>query len=179
MGKTILLHACCGPCSTSSIERLIEEGYSPVLFYSNDNIYPEEEYNKRFDNLKIVAEHYALDAIKDSYDHESWKRDIEGFEGEKEGGERCKRCFMHNLKKANEKMHDLGLGLFTTTLTVSRFKNSKNIFSVGRGFDGFEEIDFKKKNGFEKSVRLSRELGLYRQSYCGCEFSMRDYEKAD
>ena len=91
-----------------------------------------------------------------------------------EHGERCTLCFDYNLKRTAEKARELGFDYFTTTLTVSRFKKSSVIFAVGSEFPGFVEIDFKKKDGFSKSIRLSKELGLYRQDYCGCEFSLRD-----
>ncbi len=168
----ILVHACCGPCSTASIERLLEDGWNPVLYFSNSNIFPEEEATKRYEALLEVAKVYSLQVIHEHYDHQSWLEAIKGQEGEPEGGGRCKLCFTYNLKEASEKAQELGFQHFTTTLTVSRFKNSMLIFSVGEQFPLFEPINFKKKGGFEKSVRLSKELGIYRQDYCGCEFSL-------
>lgn len=173
MGKRILLHVCCGPCSTSSVERLINEGYEPVLFFSDSNIFPYEEFVKRYENLLIVAEHYKLDVILDDWQHDKWLEAVKGHEKDKEHGERCSICFHFNLKRAAEKAEELGIDEFATTLTVSRFKNSRKIFDQGDQFRGFKEIDFKKKAGFERSIVLSKELGLYRQSWCGCEFSMR------
>lgn len=170
--KDILVHACCGPCSTASIERLLEDGWNPVLYFSNSNIYPMEEAERRYKALVEVAHTYSLKVIHEHYDHERWLESVKGHEGEREGETRCSLCFTYNLREASAKAEELGFKHFTTTLTVSRFKNSKIIFSVGEQFPGFEQIDFKKKGGFEKSVRLSRELGLYRQHYCGCEFSM-------
>ncbi|MGH0053170.1 MAG: epoxyqueuosine reductase QueH [Sphaerochaetaceae bacterium] len=170
----ILVHACCGPCSTASIERLLEEGWKPVLYFSNSNIYPMEEAERRFEALMEVARTYALEVIHEHYDHQRWLETVKGHEQEREGESRCSLCFAYNLEEAFHKAQELGFKHFTTTLTVSRFKNSKRIFSVGEKFPGFESIDFKKKGGFEKSVRLSKALGIYRQHYCGCEFSMRD-----
>lgn len=174
MGNKILLHVCCGPCSTASIERLLENGWEPVLFYSDSNIYPESEYEKRYDNLLIVAKHYGLDVIKDSWDHDEWRECVKGFENEPEGGKRCSRCFHFNLERSARKAKELGITHFCTTLTISRYKNSGAIFKEGEVFEGFEKIDFKKKNGFARSNELSKELGLYRQQYCGCEFSMNN-----
>ena len=174
MGKRILLHVCCGPCSTSSVERLIAEGYDPVLFFSDSNIFPREEFMKRYDNLLIVAERYGLPVILDSWDHQEWLEAVKGHEGDREHGERCSLCFRFNLSRAAAEAEKLGIDEFTTTLTVSRFKRSEAIFSEGRRFPGFQEIDFKKKDGFGRSIALSKELGLYRQSWCGCEFSRRD-----
>lgn len=173
MGKRILLHVCCGPCSTSSVERLIAEGYTPVLFFSDSNIFPYEEFRKRYDNLLIVAEHYNLDVILDDWEHDKWLKAVEGHEKDPEHGARCSICFDYNLHRAAAKAAELGIDEFTTTLTVSRFKKSESIFSEGRKYAGFKEIDFKKKDGFNKSIILSRELGLYRQQWCGCEFSRR------
>lgn len=179
MGKGILLHTCCGPCATSSVRRLLDEGYEPLLFYSNDNIDSMEEFDRRYENLLRVAEYYGVDVVKDRYDHLSWREDVRGLESEREGGLRCTECFRHSLRKAYGKMKELGMGSFSSTLSVSRFKKSETLFEVGSGFPGFERIDFKKKGGFEESVRLSKEMHLYRQNYCGCEYSRRNYEKAD
>ncbi len=171
--KPILLHVCCGPCSTSSILRLIEEGWAPVLYFSNSNIYPSEEADKRYDELLKVAEQEQLPVIREAYYHQRWLSFIQGLEAEAEGGTRCSRCFAYNLGQAAQKAKELAIKHFTTTLSVSRFKSSKQIFAVGEAFEGFEAIDFKKKGGFEKSTRLAKEMNLYRQHYCGCEFSLR------
>ena len=174
MGKRILLHVCCGPCSTSSVERLLSEGYEPVLFFSNSNIFPHDEFIRRYENLLVVARLNNLEVIMDDWDHVSWLEAVKGHEADREHGERCMICFRFNLERAARKARELGIDAFTTTLTVSRFKPSAAIFSIGDGLPGFEKIDFKKKDGFNRSVILSKELGLYRQDYCGCEFSLRD-----
>lgn len=173
MGKRILVHVCCGPCATSSIERLLEEGYEPVLFFSNSNIFPNEEFLKRYENLLIVAQHHNLEVIIDSWDHDQWLEWIKGLENEPEHGARCSRCFRFNLLRTEKKAKELSILLFCTTLTVSRFKKSATIFAMGEDLEGFEPIDFKKKDGFTKSVKLAKEMNLYRQEYCGCEFSWR------
>lgn len=172
--KKILLHCCCGPCSTTCVERLIDEGYELILWFSNDNIYPKEEYNKRFLELYKVADFYNLQVLKDEYDHHNWLGKVKSFEDEKEGGNRCSICFEYNLSRAYEKAKELNIPYFTTTLTVSRYKNSNRIFSIGEPFEGFLDINFKKQDGYAKSIKYSKELGLYRQKYCGCEFSLRD-----
>ncbi len=180
MQKKILVHCCCGPCSTSSLKRLIEEGYEPVLVYGNSNIWPEEENEIRYQNLLKVAQYYGgLQVIRQDYDHKAWLDFIKGLENEPEGGARCQKCFEFNLRAASEEAKRLGIEALTTTLTVSRFKNSRNIFKVGSSFAGFEPIDFKKKDGFAKSCEMAKELGLYRQSYCGCEFSVSEGVKED
>lgn len=150
---------------------MLEEGWNPVLHFSNSNIFPEQEADMRYEALLEVARVYNLKVIREHYDHQGWLDAVKGHEGEREGGSRCELCFAYNLREASEKAKQLGFLHFTTTLTVSRFKNSKTIFRVGEAFPGFEALDFKKKGGFEKSVALSKELGIYRQHYCGCEFS--------
>ncbi len=172
MQEKILVHCCCGPCSTSSIQRLLEEGYQPVLCYGNSNIWPREENDKRYGELLKVSQYYGgLEVFRVDYDHDSWLEFIKGLEAEPEHGKRCLKCFEFNLREAYKIAKKLGIKLFTTTLTVSRFKKSEAIFAVGEQFEGFTKIDFKKKDGFANSVKLSKQLGLYRQGYCGCEFS--------
>lgn len=170
-GRDILLHCCCGPCSTASLERLLELDWKPVLFFGNNNIYPSNENDKRYDELLKVARLHDLQVIRAPYDHANWLEYIKGLENCPEHGERCIRCFEYNLRQAYEEAVLLGISHFTTTLTVSRFKSSKAIFQVGESFEGFTPIDFKKKDGFSRSVLLSKQMGLYRQQYCGCEFS--------
>ncbi len=180
MQKRILVHCCCGPCATSSIQRLLDEGYDPVLCYGNSNIWPAEENELRYRNLLKVAEHFGgLQVIRQDYDHELWRDFVKGLENEHEGGARCTRCFEFNLRAAAEEARRLGIDCFTTTLTVSKYKNSARIFEVGSAFEGFERIDFKKKNGFAKSCEMAKELGLYRQHYCGCEFSIAEGVEED
>lgn len=175
MRKKILVHCCCGPCATSSLQRLLDEGYDPVLVYGNSNIWPQEENDVRYQNLLKVAGHFGgLQVIRQDYDHENWLEFVKGLENEPEGGARCLKCFEYNLRCAHEEAVRLGIDCFTTTLTVSRFKNSSKIFKVGSAFEGFEPIDFKKKDGFARSCEMAKELGLYRQQYCGCEFSIAE-----
>ena len=188
---TVLLHTCCGPCASASLERLKMEGREPVLFYSNSNICSLREYEKRLESLRILAEETGSELIIAPYDHEAWLEAVEGFEDDPEGGRRCARCFRFSLSRTFIKARELGILHFTTTLTISPHKNSKLIFSIGREIadqpgkaatdrrhgaaDGplFLEIDFKKQGGFQRSVELSKEYGLYRQNFCGCEFSLQ------
>jgi len=173
----LLLHCCCGPCSTSSIERLFSLGYSPTLYYANSNIYPVSEWEKRYESLKKVSSYFNIPVSRKEYDHDSWLQDIKGFEGELEGGARCALCFEHNLQEAASKAVEMGFDYFTTTLSVSPHKKSITIFSIGKEKKGFVPIDFKKKGGFQRSIELSKELDLYRQKYCGCEFSIPHKEE--
>lgn len=153
------------------MKRLIEEGWDVVLYYANSNIFPQEENNKRFENLKKVADYFSVPLVRGLYDHGAWLSYIKGLEDEPEHGKRCEKCFEFNLAEASRVASEMGICHFTTTLTVSRFKKSSLVFETGKKYCGFEEIDFKKNDGFSKSVSMSKEMGLYRQQYCGCEFS--------
>jgi len=176
MGETrerLLLHCCCGPCSTASVERLLEAGYDVTLFFGNSNIWPESETERRFEALKKVADTYSLPLIRSVADHACWLQAVKGLEGEREGGKRCEACFRYNLTEARQVAQKAGIGLYTTTLTISPLKKSPLIFAVGNELEGFVAIDFKKRGGYLRSIQLSRQLDLYRQDYCGCEFSKR------
>jgi|APIni6443716594_1056825.scaffolds.fasta_scaffold63570_2 hypothetical protein len=169
----ILLHVCCAPCSTAVIERLKEQGYDIKLFFSNSNIHPAEEFNKRIDEARKIALMLNLDLIEDAYDHDAWLAHISGLEDEPERGKRCLKCFAYSLGKTCIMAQKIGLPGFTTTLTVSRHKSSRDIFSIGITLPGFLTMDFKKQDGYTRSIILTKQFELYRQGYCGCEFSKR------
>lgn len=169
----ILLHACCGPCATASIERLQEDGWKVDLFYSNSNISPDYEYRKRLEGLVKTAEYFGLNWFEDDYNHESWLHKIAGTENEREQGARCSLCFSYSLGRTSQCAAAGGYDGFTTTLTVSPHKNSSILYEIGNLNGNFIEYNFKKKNGYKRSVELSDAIGLYRQNYCGCEFSVR------
>jgi hypothetical protein len=178
----IMLDVCCGPCSTHVINELIQtivqENGQLTLYFSNDNVYPIDEFEKRFLEAKKVAEKFNLQIIKKPYDHDSWLGFIRGLEQELESGKRCVKCFEYRIDMIARYASSNGFDAITTTLTVSPHKKSKIIFDIGKNIAQkygliLIESDFKKKDGFKKSIELSNELGLYRQGYCGCEFSMR------
>jgi len=184
--KRILLHACCGPCSTHCVRALREAGLEPVICYSNSNIDTEEEWERRLAALRAFAGAEGVEVRVDPRDAAAWEREVAaGFEGEPEGGARCDRCFRFNLRRAAAEAARIGVDSFTTSLTVSPHKSSPRVFAAGRaaadsapassppGAPAFAEFDFKKKGGFQDSVALARKYGLYRQSYCGCRFSRR------
>jgi predicted adenine nucleotide alpha hydrolase (AANH) superfamily ATPase len=168
-----LLHVCCAPCASASAERLLQRGEQVVLFFSNSNIYPYDEYQKRLGEVHKLARRYAVEVVEDLYDHVGWLEAIAGFEQEPEKGSRCTLCFSYNLARTYEAALRLGIPRFSTTLTVSPHKNSRQIFTAAESFDGFVKDDFKKQNGYARSIELSKAYGLYRQCYCGCEFSTR------
>ena len=169
----ILLHTCCAPCATASTLRLLKDEFDVVLFFSNSNIHPEEEYQKRLVNAHKLADILQVPILEDEYDHDAWLNWISGLESEPERGRRCELCFHYSLKRTGEKARELSIPHFTTTLTISPYKLAPVIFRIGSQFPGFLNYDFKKKDGYKESIQLSREWDLYRQNYCGCEFSKR------
>ncbi|MEA2013643.1 MAG: epoxyqueuosine reductase QueH [Verrucomicrobiota bacterium] len=169
--KTILLHTCCGPCFTSCAKRLLDENYSVTAYFLNDNIDTKTEFCKRLDNALSVCDYYGLKLIVNPYNHCNWLKYITGLEKEPEKGARCTKCFEYSLKKSAEYANAHGFDFFTTTLTVSPHKSSDLIFSIGKKINNFLEINFKKEDGFKKSIEISKKLNLYRQKYCGCEFA--------
>jgi predicted adenine nucleotide alpha hydrolase (AANH) superfamily ATPase len=175
--RRILLHVCCGPCGTAAVERLSEEG-SVTLFYSNANLFPAEEYERRLGAVRRLAALCGVDLVVDEYDHTAWRAWVSGLEGEAEGGARCRRCFEFSLQRAAEYAHAHGFEALTTTLTISPHKDTVMIFAVGREVtERFLERDFKQTSGFRRSLELSRRYGLYRQNYCGCEFSLAERDR--
>jgi len=167
-----LLCVCCAPCATQSIEKLLEE-YEITLYFANSNIFPEDEFENRLANAKKLAEIYNLPISIAEYVHREWKEFVKGLESEPEKGKRCEKCFEYNLSKGAKFAEENNFNFFTTTLTISPHKSSETIFAVGKNFKKFLPIDFKKDNGFQKSLELSKKYKLYRQNYCGCEFSIR------
>lgn len=173
--KKLLLHVCCAPCASACVERLLESERDIVLFFSNSNIHTEEEFEKRLFHVRRLAEIHSLELLVDEYDHAAWLRSVSmvaDYAVQPEGGRRCRACFSFSLGRAAARAEELGMN-FATTLTVSPHKNSRLIFEVGGAFSGFEPWDFKKKDGFKRSIELSKHYGFYRQNFCGCEFSFR------
>lgn len=172
----VLLHTCCGPCASACIPRLKDEGCAVALFYSNSNIDSKEEFEKRCEAASKLAAADGVEMAVDEYNHDDWlKKVAEGLESEPEKGARCRKCFEYNLRRTATYAKENGFDAWATSLTVSPHKPSKVIFGVGDLIDEttFLKVDFKKKEGFKLSVKRAAELGLYRQDYCGCEFSKR------
>ncbi|MHA1299212.1 MAG: epoxyqueuosine reductase QueH [Candidatus Helarchaeota archaeon] len=175
--KKLLLHVCCGPCSTIAIERLIPK-YKVTLFFSNSNIYPEEEYKKRLETAKKVAELYKIDIIEDKYDQKEWFKTVKGYEKEPEHGKRCNICIKYRLEKTARFAKSNNFKIFATTLTTGPQKNAILINEIGgltsRKFNiEYFESNFKKKDGFKRSVEISKVHDFYRQNYCGCKYSIK------
>lgn len=170
--KCLLLHVCCAPCSTSVIERL-KQDYDVTLFFYNPNIEPIQEYEKRLNAAERYAKKVNLPIIVGDYDNTEWHNAVKGYESEPEGGKRCSICFRFNLQKTANLAKKKDFDFFTTTLTVSPYKNTEIINKIGKKIDSerFLEKDFKKENGYTHSIKLSKEHNLYRQDYCGCLYS--------
>lgn len=181
---SVVLHVCCGPCASACVPRLKAAGHEVVLLFANSNIDTREEFEKRKGEARRLAETDGVAFAALPYEHEDWLEKVAaGYELEPEKGRRCERCFRYNLEKAAAFAAARGCDLFTTSLTVSPHKVSTVIFSVAREVETqangprFLPEDFKKREGFKISVKRASELGLYRQSYCGCEFSRRGMGK--
>jgi len=174
----LLLHICCAGCGVYVGQKL-KEKYDVTLYYYNPNIDTKEEWQKRLKVVKNIAKDFDLKLIiENEYTHSAWLKKIKGFEKEKEKGKRCEICYEDRLNKTAEIAQKEKFVFFTTTLTISPHKSSKIINEIGQKLEKkyktkFLNKDFKKNEGFKKSVVMSRGLRLYRQNYCGCEFSRR------
>jgi len=169
--KTLLLHSCCAPCSTSVLERLTEV-YKVILYFYNPNIMPAAEYEKRLSEQKRLASILDIALIEGDNDNEVFLKAVRGLENEQEGGKRCEKCIAMRLFKTAETSKAQGFDFFATTLSVSPHKNTGLINRILKeaGENSIRE-DFKKKDGYKRSTELSKMHGLYRQNYCGCIFT--------
>ena len=170
----ILLHICCGPCAAGCLDPLREAGLAITFYFSNSNLDSRAEYDRRLEAASILAEAEHIELLCDPYDHAAWLERCGALAAEPEGGGRCRKCFAWSLERTARAAETFGFPEFATSLTVSPRKNSELIFQVGAAFDRFRPWNFKKKDGYGRGTRRARELGLYRQNYCGCEFSLRD-----
>ena len=176
---TLLLHSCCAPCSSYTLEYL-SRYFSITVFYFNPNISPKAEFDKRFAEQKRLIEtlpsENKISLICGDYNYDEFLNIARGYESVPEGGERCFRCYRMRLEKTAELAKQNGFDYFCTTLSISPLKNSQKINEIG--FDVAEKYgvkwlpsDFKKREGYKRSIELSREYDLYRQNFCGCVFS--------
>lgn len=178
---TLLLHSCCAPCSSYVLEYLSNYFKITVLYY-NPNIYPESEYSKRIIEqqtlIGAMRTKYPVQFIAGDYEKEKFYTMAKGLEEVQEGGVRCFKCYELRLRETAEIAKAGGYEYFTTTLSISPLKNAAKLNEIGLKLAeeygvAYLTSDFKKKNGYKRSVELSAQYGLYRQDYCGCEFSMR------
>ena len=180
---SLLLHSCCGPCSSAVLERL-REHFRVTVFYYNPNIEPEEEYLRRKAEQQRLIRLTGDDTgwMECGYDHEAFEAFAPGMAAEPEGGKRCLACFAMRLNRTAERAREAGFEYFTTTLSVSPHKNAENLNRIGeeagrRAGVKYLYADFKKKNGYLRSLQLSEAYGLYRQNYCGCLYSKKMSEE--
>lgn len=178
----LLLHACCAPCSTHCLF-VLRKYFDITIFYSNDNIYPFFEYQKRLDEIKKFLNDFDINVkeVDDGYNHDDFLNAIKGLENLGERSERCYNCYMLRMEKTIKMAKDLGFEYFTTTLSLSPYKNSNWINEIGYKLEkeyGIKYLysNFKKENGYKNSIKMSEEYCLYRQNYCGCEFSKKERE---
>lgn len=174
----LLLHICCAPCSTYTLD-VLSDLYKIHPFFFNPNIYPPEEYFFRRQETQHYVQSLGLDLLSPAYSRSEWLSIVQSDAHEPEGGRRCSKCFAYRLQKTAETAVELKIGIYTTTLTIGPNKPAAIIFPIAEKIAGttgvvFLARDFKKQNGFKKSCELSGGLGMYRQNYCGCEYSLRD-----
>ena len=181
----LLLHSCCAPCSSYVLEYLSNH-FEITVFYYNPNIFPENEYTKRIlEQQTLISDmkvKHPVSFLAGNYDRDRFFQIAEGLEHLREGGERCFKCYELRLEEAAKIAKDAGFDYFTTTLSISPLKNADKLNEIGTKLAykygvQYLQSDFKKKNGYKRSIELSSEYGLYRQDYCGCEYSFRDRQK--
>lgn len=181
----LLLHSCCAPCSSYVLEYL-SDYFEITVFYYNPNIFPESEYTKRILEQQMLIQDmrakHPISFLAGSYDRERFFEMAAGLEHLREGGERCFKCYELRLEETAKIAVEGEFDYFTTTLSISPMKNAEKLNVIGTEIGkkygvSYLQSDFKKKNGYKRSIELSNEYGLYRQDYCGCEFSYRDRQK--
>ena len=184
---TLLLHSCCAPCSSYCIEYLSQHFNITVLYY-NPNIYPETEYEKRkAEQKRLIGEmktKYPVKMLDCDFESEKFYEMANGLEDCRECGERCFKCYRLRLEKTSQEARKYGFDYFTTTLTISPLKNAEKINEIGIELSEEYDVDwlpsdFKKREGYKRSIELSKVHNLYRQNYCGCVFSRKEQNKTD
>jgi len=174
----LLLHSCCGPCSTVPLERLRDD-YDLTVYFYGPNIHPEKEYRERLEGQRKVCLNTGIELIEGPYRPADWGRAIRVYRDLPEGSLRCESCYRLRMIRTARLARERGFDFFCVTLSVSRHKNSKVLERIGREVAqavgvAYLAEDFKKRDGYNQSVRRSRELGLYRQDYCGCSISLAE-----
>lgn len=179
---TLLLHSCCGPCSSYTLE-FLNKYFDITVFYYNPNIYPSEEFDKRLDEqlkvIKIVDKNIKLISVKEPYS--VYEDIVKGTEHLGELSVRCYKCYDFRLKRLAKFAKENNFDYFTTTLSISPYKSSKWINEIGKSLEDekckFLHSDFKKEGGYQKSIKFCKEYMIYRQDYCGCKSSIEEHEK--
>ncbi len=176
----MLLHVCCANCVLYPVNAL-KESFDISLYFYNPNIYPEDEYEKRLYYVKKVARLYKLPLKIGNYENRLWFDLTDSYKNEPEGSKRCEICYSLRLEKTAGATVEGNFKIFTTTLSVSPHKNSATLNRIGAGISRkynipFYAADFKKKDGYRKTIEISKHLSIYRQDYCGCMYSIRKKE---
>lgn len=169
--KKILLHTCCAPCASASIERLQDDGWQITLYYSNSNMDSLQEFQHRLSYVRYLAQSLDLPLEVDAYNPDAWSASVQGLEREPERGSRCDACFGFSLAQTAQKAQALQIPFFCTTLTISPHKRADQIQRAGNDFPAYYHYDFKKRDGYKRSLELSERYNFYRQAYCGCLYS--------
>lgn len=185
-GKKLLLHCCCAPCSSATLE-MLSEYFEVTIYFYNPNIQPEEEFKKRYEEQKrLIAEHFEgkVPVILAPYEGEKFLEIAKGREHLPEKGQRCYLCYKQRMERTAAFAKENGFDFFTTSLSISPHKNADWINEIGLNLQnefgvGFLYSDFKKRNGYKRSIELSKIYNLYRQDYCGCIYSKRKSATAD
>ena len=184
-GSSLLLHACCAPCSSAVLER-IGNIFEITIFYYNPNITEKEEYHKRIEEIKklifYIHPKYPIKLIEGNHEPDKYLNTIKGLENEPERGKRCYKCYELRLEETAKVAEKLNIPYFCTTLTLSPHKNSNWINEIGTDLNKkyqptYIYSDFKKKDGYKRSIELSKIFNLYRQDYCGCIYSKNKNNK--
>ena len=184
---TLLLHSCCAPCSSYVLE-YIAKYFDITILYYNPNIFPKEEYYKRYNELQRLLKEMPLEnpvkLLEPQYDSEEFFKAVKGLEHIREGGERCFACYRLRLEKTARIAAEKGFDYFTTTLSISPYKNAQKLNEISDELGGIYKVnslpsDFKKRNGYKRSIELSKIYNLYRQNYCGCVFSRQEREEKE
>ena len=171
----VVLHICCGVCAAGAAEALAREGHEVLGLFYNPNIHPAEEYQRRLEAARKVAQESNFQLEVGSYTPEEWFSHTSSLKDEPEGGKRCQVCYRLRMEKTYDYMVSCGADAFTTTLTISPRKSAQVINRIGQEIGGekFLVRDFKKNEGFKRAGELARRWQLYRQDYCGCIYSLR------
>ncbi|MGN1114237.1 MAG: epoxyqueuosine reductase QueH [Oscillospiraceae bacterium] len=183
----LLIHSCCAPCSSYVLEYL-SQYFKITIFYYNPNISPKEEYLKRVEEQKRLISQlpvkYPVSFVEGRYDEDEYYNAVKGLEHIPEGGERCFACYRLRLEETAKLAKEMGFEWFTTTLSISPYKNAQKLNEISAELSEIYDVknlpsDFKKKEGYKRSIQLSREYNLYRQDYCGCVFSKLEHITTD
>jgi len=175
--RKIALHACCGICSGYPISYLKELGYEVCVYFYNPNIYPKEEYLRRLEAERKLCKHLNVELFEGEYSPDEYFDFVKGLEDEPEKGKRCDKCFELRLMKTAEFAKNMGIETFTTSIVISPHKNFEKLSLIGDIISKktgikYLSVNFRKNDGFLKTNKISKELNLYRQNYCGCKFAM-------